>query len=224
MQQTLLRYPNKSHRKIITIPSESTSLAELVGILFGDGGISNPWQIIVSLNSDLDLDYSLYVSDLFQKLFSIKTTARKRPHQKTLVIDCSSSSVLDFLVSKGIVIGNKIAQEFDMPQWIINNPQYKRFFIRGLIDTDGCLDIHQHKVRGKLYKNLGLCFTSYSKRLLHSTASVFQEFGIKPHISNQERSIYLYSYKSVLKYLDTFGSSNPRILRKYDQWRGRLVV
>lgn len=224
MQQALLRYPNKSHRKIITIPSESTSLAELVGILFGDGGISNPWQIIVSLNSDLDLDYSLYVSDLFQKLFSIKTTTRKRPNQKTLVIDCSSSSVLDFLVSKGIVIGNKIAQEFDMPQWIINNPQYKRFFIRGLIDTDGCLYIHQHKVRGKLYKNLGLCFTSYSKRLLHSTASVFQEFGIKPHISNQERSIYLYSYKSVLKYLDTFGSSNPRILRKYDQWRGRLVV
>jgi intein/homing endonuclease len=224
MQQILLRYPNKSHRKVITLPPESTDLAELVGILFGDGGVGNNWQITVSLNSIADLEYSTHVYSLFGKLFHLKPSIRKRPNQNTLTIVCSSMNLLDFLISKGVVRGNKILQEFDIPEWIKTNSEYKKSFVRGLVDTDGCLYIHQHKVGGKLYKNLGLCFTSYSKRLLQSTASIFEEFRIKPYITNQHRNIYLYSYKAVLKYLDTFGSPNPRILRKYDEWRGRLVV
>ena len=224
MQQTPLRYPKKSHRKTIRIPSDDTSLAELVGILFGDGGIGNKWQVIISLNSIADLDYSYHVSDLIERLFGLTPSIRKRPNQNTLVIACSSINLLHFLLSKGVVNGDKVSQGFSTPEWISKNPNFKKSFIRGLIDTDGCLYIHKHTVRGKEYNNLGLCFTSYSKKLLSSVASILEEFDIKPHISNQNRSIYLYSYKSVLKYLDTFGSSNPRILRKYDQWRGRLVV
>lgn len=224
MQQTLLRYPNKSHRKIISTPQESALLAELLGIFFGDGGVSNKWQIIISLNSIADLEYSNYVSRLIEQLFHLKPSIRKRPNQNTLVIVCSSTNLLEFLVSKGVVRGNKVLQEFDIPEWIKTAPEFKKSFIRGLVDTDGCLYIHKHKVSGKEYNNLGLCFTSYSKKLLNSVASIFEEFDITPHISNQNRSIYLYSYKSVLKYLNTFGSSNPRILRKYDQWRGRIVA
>ncbi len=219
-----MQYPNKSHRKTIVIPPENTLLAELIGILFGDGGIGNNWQIVISLNSVADLKYSSYVSDLFDKLFHIKPGIRKRPNQNTLVLVYSSMNLLDFLFSKGIVRGNKIRQEFDIPRWIKTNPMYKIAFVRGLVDTDGCLYIHQHKVNGKLYKNLGLCYTSYSPPLLTSVATIFNEFGIKSHVTNRGRSIYLYSYRSVLKYLDTFGSSNSRILKKYDQWRGRLVV
>lgn len=224
MQQTLLRYLNKSHRKIISLPEEDSCLAELVGILFGDGGIGNQWQVIISLNSVSDLEYSYYITVLFEKLFHIKSSIRKRPNQNTLVLVYSSMNLLDFLFSKGVVKGNKVLQEFDIPSWIKTDPEYKKSFVRGLIDTDGCLYIHQHKVSGKLYKNLGLCFTSHSKKLLLSVATIFKEFGIKPYLTSNNTRIYLYSYKSVLKYLDTFGSSNPRILRKYDQWRGRLVV
>jgi intein/homing endonuclease len=72
-------------------------------------------------------------------------------------------NLLDFLTSKGVVRGNKILQQFDIPEWIKASPEYKKYFVRGLVDTDGCLYIHQHKVGGKLYKNLGLCFSSYSK-------------------------------------------------------------
>jgi hypothetical protein len=86
MQQILLRYPNKSHRKVITLPPESTALSELIGILFGDGGIGNNWQITVSLNSIADLEYSTHVSSLFEKLFHLKSAVRKRPNQNTLII------------------------------------------------------------------------------------------------------------------------------------------
>ena len=119
-----LIYPNKSHRKIIKTPSESSDLAELMGIVFGDGGIDNPWQLVISLNSNSDIEYSRYIVALLTKLFGVKVAVRKRPNQNTLVLVCSSMNLLDFLISKGAVRGNKILHQIDIPDWISCNSTY----------------------------------------------------------------------------------------------------
>ena len=49
-----LKYPDKSHRKEINKPSKSTKLAELMGVIFGDGGMTR-LQLVISLNSISDL-------------------------------------------------------------------------------------------------------------------------------------------------------------------------
>ena len=90
--------------------------------------------------------------------------------------------------------------------------------MRGLMDTDGCLFVHAHRVGGKSYKNIGLCFTSYSPKMLGQVAGVFEEFGIIPHIGTQGRSIYLYRADAVAKYLKVFGTSNKRISSLYEKW------
>lgn len=220
----VLKYPKKSHRKVINTPPDSIELAELLGVIFGDGGINNDWQLVISLNSVADLAYSQYVSQLITKLFNVWTAIRKRPDQDTLVIVCSSMNLLDFLISKGVVKGNKILQKIDAPDWIKANPEFKKAFVRGLVDTDGCLYTHKHLVRSKEYYNIGLCFCSHSKALLISVAKIFEEFGLKPRVAEKKHSIYLYSHKKVLQYLHIFGSSNPRIFEKYNQWRGVRVV
>lgn len=213
-----------SHRKLIKIPPESKELAELMGIEFGDGGINNPWQVVISMNSKLDKDFSVYISKLFNKLFGIKTASRKRPNQKCLVVVASGRNVVDFFVEKGAVRGNKIAQQINIPEWIYKDSEYEKCFVRGLVDTDGCLFIHRHKINKINYKNIGLCFTSYSKKLIISVSDILKKFGIEPHITGQGRHVYLYKKEAVLKYLDIFGSSNPRILNKYKEWRGARVV
>lgn len=210
-----LKFPNKSHRKAIKIPSESSSLAELIGIEFGDGGINNLWQVVISLNSEADKEYAEYVRSLIQNLFNIEVTVRKRPNRNTLVLICSSMNLVDYLVTKGAARGNKILQSIDMPKWIKGNQDYEKAFVRGLVDTDGCLFIHKHRVGKSIYRNLGFCFTSFSKKLTLSVAQALTKFGIKPHITDSGRRIYLYSQKSVEKYLNIFGSSNPRITKKY---------
>jgi hypothetical protein len=45
-------------------------LAELVGILLGDGGITMG-QTVITLNSEADKDYVLYVNELENKLFKV---------------------------------------------------------------------------------------------------------------------------------------------------------
>jgi hypothetical protein len=219
-----LKYPKKSHRKVVRIPPNSIQLAEFIGIEFGDGGISNPWQFTISLNSISDFEYSKYVSNLILELFHLRIMARKRPNQNTLVLVCSSVTVVEFLISKGISQGNKITSKIDIPLWISRDPEYEKVFVRGLVDTDGCLYIHNHFIKGKLYKNLGLCFTSLSPNLVTSVSRILEKNGIKSYIKDEGSRIYLYSAKSVIKYLNTFGTSNPRISNKYLEWRGRIVA
>jgi intein/homing endonuclease len=223
MEISALKYPKKSHRKSVFLPNESEQLAELIGAEFGDGGINNAWQINITLNSILDVRYSVFLAQLITKLFGCAPKVWERKGHR-LLVTTSSTSIVDFLVSKGCVRGNKIAQEFDVPGWISHNPVYSKAFVRGMVDTDGCLYIHHHKVSGKLYHNLGLCFTSYSRPLIQSVAKIFADNGIKPHLSDDRRRIYLYKSNSVVQYLKIFGSSNPRITRKFSEWRGRIVV
>lgn len=223
MDRNLLRYPNKSHRKIVCLPRNSALLAEFLGIEFGDGGIGNPWQIVITLNAITDKDYSQYVSKLIRKLFGITPVIRKRKKENTLQIVISSVTIVDFIVSKGAIRGNKIKQNIDIPLWIHSKKEYEKAFIRGLIDTDGGLYIHRHTTKGILYNNIGFCFTSSSPSLLKSVANIFYKFGITPHIVKNKR-IFLYGEKNVGKYLDIFGSSNKRIINKYRIWRGAGVV
>lgn len=209
---------SKSHRKLITIPIESVHLAELMGIVFGDGGINNVWQVVVTLNASKDTAYAVFVAQLFTNLFGVGVVVRKQPRDNTLRVVCSSMNVVDFLVSIGAVRGNKIRQQIDVPAWINNNELFQKAFVRGLVDTDGCLFVHKHVVGKKLQQNIGFCFTSYSENLLLGVATILEYFGVIPHVADSKRRIYLYSAKAVKKYLEIFGTSNERISSVYENW------
>lgn len=224
MELSLLKYPLKSHRKKISLPEESILLAELLGIIYGDGSIGNPWQVVISLNSITDAGYAKYVSSLILSLFGLEPRLRKRPDQNTLIVVLTSTTAVDFLVEKGAARGNKLINTKGVPSWILANDNYKRFFVRGIVDTDGCIYFHNHFVKGKKYVNIGLCFTNYSPEIVSEISSILAISSIKAHITDKGRRIYLYSEKQVAKYLEEFGSSNPRILEKYKSWRSRIVV
>ena len=224
MRVTSLQYPRKSHRKIVRLPKDSVQLAELMGIVFGDGGINNPWQLVISLNAEADIEYKEYVSSLLSNLFGIDVAIRKRPRQKTVVVVASSTTLVDFLVEKGAARGNKVAQQISVPSWIRENFTFEKAFVRGVVDTDGCLYIHKHTVKKRHYEHVGFCFTSCSLKLIEDVATILKKAAIKPHIADDGRRIYLYSYKAVERYVEIFGSSNPRILTILQLWwDGRAV-
>ena len=221
---SLLKCPKKSHRKSINIPAESVELAELLGIIFGDGGINNSWQVRVFLNSIADFPYSDYIISLVNSLCNLKTHRRIRPFENTLVLTWSSAAFQEFLINKGALYGNKVRQQIDKPTWILKRYPFQKAFVRGLVDTDGCIYTHTHKVGEKTYTNIGICITSYSLPLLKSVYKILQTSGISAHYNTKRTSLYLYSHKAVLEYLRVFGSSNPRIYEKYNNWRGVRVV
>lgn len=192
--------------------------------MIGDGGINNPWQANITLNAEADAYYASHVIHLSETLFDIRPAVRKRANTKTLVISLSSTTLVDYLVRNGLVRGNKIVGNVQIPDWIMEKPVFKLACLRGLMDTDGCLFIHKHKVGKREYENIGLCFTNYAPNIINQAATIFEEFGIIPHVSNKGRRIYVYERDSVIRYMDRFGTSNPRIGTLYENWRRRIVV
>jgi len=157
-------------------------------------------------------------------LFGIVPALRKRKTREALVISLASTTVVDFLVEEGLPRGNKLAAGLTIPPWIMKSRRYRRACLRGLMDTDGCLYIHRHRVGGHIYRNIGLCFSSYAPTMLRQIATIFSECGIVPHVSGEGRKIYLYSQEAVKQYLDIIGTSNPRIERVYLEWKSARVV
>ncbi len=219
-----ITHPDKSHRKSVKLPKESCELAEFIGIMLGDGGINNDWQANITLNSEADAVYAKYVIRLCKELFGVPPAVRTRKDRKALVISLASTTVVNFLVEKGLVRGSKIKGAATIPEWILSNRAYKKHCVRGLMDTDGCLYIHDHVVLQKRYRNIGLCFSSHAAGILGGFATIFEEFGVIPHITNKGRCVYLYQADAVAKYLEIFGTSNPRIQSVHNKWkRGRVV-
>lgn len=216
----LLKYPKKSHRKRVILPKRSIALAEFFGIMIGDGGINNPWQANITINAVADAAYADYVSKLCGRLFGVLPAVRKRKGRQALVISLASTSIVDFLVERGLARGDKLKSGLRIPKWILKKKEYQKACVRGLIDTDGCVFVHTHKVRGRVYKNIGLTFTSNSPELIFQTASILEKFDIIPHITKRGKDIYLYQADTVAKYLKIFGTSNERIESVYKKWKG----
>ena len=220
----LLQYPNRSHRKQVILPDYSVNLAEFFGIMIGDGGINNDWQAKISLNSIADLKYKEYVVALCISLFGFPPAVHYPKSCNVCNISIDSVAIVDLLVEKGLLKGNKLEQGLSIPSWVMEKEEYRKACMRGLMDTDGCLYIHEHTVLGSSYSNIGLCFSSYSPELILQTSGIFDEFGIVPHINKRGTEIYLYKVTAVAKYLEIFGTSNPRISSVYETWKGARVV
>ncbi len=219
-----LKHPLKSHRKKVILPDYSDKLAEFFGIMMGDSGINNLWQSNISLNSVADASYSKYIFKLCKELFGIEPAVRKRKTRNTLIISLASTSIVDFLVDNGLPRGNKLENGLRIPLWILSRRSYKKFCVRGLVDTDGCMYIHRHTCNGIKYTNLGLAFSSYSPILIEQVAKILAEFGIMPHIRKRGTDVYIYKVGSIIKYLEIFWTSNDRIMSVYKKWRDARAV
>lgn len=73
---------------------------------------------------------------------------------KVFRIYVSRSELVKFCKDIGLVIGHKIEQKIDVPDWIKKNEKYFRACLRGLVDTDGCVFTHRYKVNGITIKSL----------------------------------------------------------------------
>ena len=201
--------------KIIKRPTKSENLAEVFGALMGDGGITRR-QVRVTLNSVTDADYIRHLQRLLKNLFVIKVVVVPR---KGRAIDLlmSSRKLVVFLQNRGLIVGDKLKHGLDIPNWINERRVWQKACIRGLFDTDGCTYIDKHVIKGKIYLNLGLSFTSYSPRLLLSYASILKSLSFSPTVTTKKRVI-LRKEKEIFRFFSEIVPSNPRHWKVYNKF------
>jgi hypothetical protein len=183
--------------KNFLIPSYSTEISELSGIMLGDGGISD-YQVIITLN-----------------LFGITPSLYYRKTASAVHIVVSRKGLVEFLVNTcGLVKGHKIKNQASIPDWIKNSTELEIACIRGLIDTDGSIFNHRYYSKAKEYSYKKLSFTSVSKPLLLSAYDILRKMEFNCRLGSNH-DLRIDSVSDMKKYFEVIGSHNPKHLKRY---------
>ena len=203
-------------RKEITFPSKSEDLAEFFGLTLGDGSISK-YQVTISMNSKTDAVYGNFVKKLIAKLFRTNPAVRIA-EKNTLQVVATGRNLIEFLLKHGLKVGDKVAQQVNVPEWIMKNKKFTIRCLRGLIDTDGGIYFHTHVTKGIKYKHIGLCFTSHSTPLLNSVHKILLSLGIEAK-NNKKNHVFIYARNEIRKYMDIVGSNNLKHIKRFKSYK-----
>ncbi|TSC71268.1 MAG: Lon-like ATP-dependent protease [Parcubacteria group bacterium Gr01-1014_49] len=200
--------PRAVHR-----PNRDDNLAEFIGIMMGDGGISR-YQIVITLHHTEDLEYASFVALLVKKLFKIAPSINHSAKNSVNDLTVSRKELVRYLHELGLPIGNKVKQRLDIPAWIKGDPKLAIACLRGLVDTDGCIFTHRYRAKGSWYTYKKLSFTSASKPLRKSVHTLLQKFGFHSRITDKD--VRLDRVEDMERYFSIVGSHNPKHLRRYE--------
>jgi len=191
----------------------SINLAEFFGIAMGDGGMTDR-QLTITLHHINDLAYSKFVVVLIKKLFHITPSVRHIPETSVNLIVISRTGLVNYLHELGLPIGNKVKQNFNIPQWIQQNERYMVACLRGLVDTDGSVFTHTYRSNGKRYSYKKLSFCSASPPLRNTVKAFLKNHGFAVRAS-RGIDLRIESKAGIKLYMDLIGSHNPKHLKRY---------
>ncbi|MBI5122934.1 hypothetical protein HZA75_03695 [Candidatus Roizmanbacteria bacterium] len=197
---------NKNGLIRVVLPDFSSLLAEFVGICLGDGYISK-YQTAITLNTNADKKYILYLVDLINKLFPhVKVSIIQKISENATDVRINSKIVADFFRNMGIVPSNK-----KIPSWIFKKEEYKKACVRGLFDTEGSISfkIYTSNVGKSIYKQLN--FRNIDKELMMFVRDTLISLNLKPTMT-LKKSLYLSNHTSIDIFRKKIGFSNPLTL------------
>jgi len=194
----------------IKLPTKDIRLAEFMGIMLGDGGVA-PYHIHITL-SNTEKKYANYIIDLVNELFGVVPKVHKLKYAQAIDIVIHRKQLVTFCQEIGLVRGNKIKQQIDIPEWIKSNTEFSKACVRGLIDTDGCFYDNSYTSNNKKYSYFKIAFTSASLPLRLSVAKILNDLNIKTSIDHKD--VRINDIQSVQRYIEIIGSHNQKHLDK----------
>lgn len=189
-------------------------LAELVGIILGDGCIKNYKRqkaLQISFNSKDDLDYLKYVKGLVQKIFNIKPIIKFRKTENTADLFLFKKHVVQYLLNQGLVSSPKWDRAI-IPESCLDN-NFDILVLRGLFDTDGCVALTNNN--GTLYPRLELkiCPSPMQKQVISILEKYCFNFKVQ-QLDKKKIRIRINGIKELKKWVSMIGFSNKKHLEK----------
>jgi len=200
----------------------SKELAELIGIILGDGNIwckkGGYYYLRICGDSEKDRDYLLhYVKPLFERLFKKKMRVIKHKTYKELFLVVGNKDVVYTLNYFGLPSGDKKLNNVKIPDWIFKSDVYIKACIRGLVDTDGSVC----PITGRNYPYIW--FTCNIENLRNSFDKAMKILNIKTSKWNLRKSrgadVYIGSKEYVKKYIKIISFKNQRHFHKLKKFK-----
>lgn len=202
-------------------------IAELIGILLGDGSIGIykckaenkikiQHRIKISLHAEDDMEYSKYITSLMKRIFSSRPLIRIRKGEKTLDILLFGKQHVNFLLNE---VGMKVSPKWDSAR-IPNSfteGQIGNMVLRGYFDTDGCVALVNNN--GTFYPRLEMkiCPSPMRKQFIDMLKVRGFRFGAY-QLQNDETRIQINGVKQLEKWYKEIGFSNSKNSKKAEMF------
>lgn len=178
-------------------------LAELIGILLGDGSLHKN-QLSISFDAR-NKEYIQYVRILFKKIFGLDLKYKVLKNTNSAYLYYYNKKLIDKLIELELKRGHKINNRVGIPTWIKENQEYTKRCIKGLIDTDGCI------YTCKREKQTYIKFTNFNFQLLKDFKELTKGLGYSFAKANKNNWC-LYRKAEVARFINE--------LRPFKSYRG----
>ncbi|MBI3033122.1 hypothetical protein HYY69_06620 [Candidatus Woesearchaeota archaeon] len=199
----------KNKTEPILLPGKiDERLAELVGIIAGDGHVSSiNYEISITCHKILDRHYIFeHVAKLFKELFEI--TPKIRDAKKTKGIKCivNSKILFYFMTEKFKHPAGKKKGRLLIPKEIEENNQWLKAYIRGLFDTDGSIYFRREK-------SMVISIISADAIFLDQVRQALKTLGYSPSVSG--KNLYIYDQSQIKRFFNEINPANKKHNDKY---------
>lgn len=202
----------------VKLPIKCPELAEFMGILFGDGYALNKGRIHrieITLNSSEDIHYKEYVCNLIKKLFNLNPKVRIRKQYHRIDIIINSMGMANFVNDLGIPTGRK-KNRLKLPKWVSRNSLFLRYFLRGLVDTDGSLFFTKRGTY-KLNKYPVIEMKLHDRNFISELANALKKLGFA--CVRTKFKVQLNGIKNLEKWVEEIGFKNMNLISRYLIWK-----
>lgn len=154
-------------------------LAYLVGIALGDGNLSNPNGRAIRLRISCFSGYVRLRDEFLETIrFLLPDNKVSIVRRKSRCFDISVySNKLAGWMPWQVGAGSKIEQNAHVPDWILENENYSKACLRGLIQTDGCIYVDHGYPMVNFTNNIGV--------LANNVRAMMESLGFKPNCSKR---------------------------------------
>jgi hypothetical protein len=201
---------------------------EFYGIMMGDGCVSRYYikpekryrtEARITGNSIKDKEYfDYFLVPMLHELFKTNVKPRKRKWENTIDLVSCASNVSGWLVRHGFPVGKKYNLQIP-PSIMSMPPEKKNNVIRGLFDTDGCVAARKDEE----YKYPYVFIWAKNKKLREQIKEILREQGMPAYLHGD--AVVLRGCNNFKIWFKKIGSSNPRNIKKYDEWlsTGKII-
>ncbi len=193
---------------------KSEELAELIGIILGDGEIKKDGSIRISFDPRKDRDF-LYrrVFYLIKNILRIKITFESYKR----ICFWNISFVKYLKINCNLKPGSKFENNWGIPKWCFSKKEYLSAVLRGLFDTDGYFGYCQSSVE--------VMYGRFSDKCINLVADIenaMKYLGLNPvtkHTKDGRFKIRLSNKKEAITFFSLVGTSNLKHIVRFLLWR-----
>ncbi|MDP3742005.1 MAG: LAGLIDADG family homing endonuclease, partial [Candidatus Micrarchaeota archaeon] len=200
--------------KKIESPAFDPELAELVGILFGDGEVKSTGEMRLSFDTKKD---RYFINDRTIPLILQKINPNKISFESYKRIWFQKSSFVNWIISTGFPSGSRPINDAKIPAWCFSNERFLISFIRGLFDTDGIFNFLNHNVE-IMFGRFSAKYTYFPRQLADALLSL----GIHASLQKSKDGrfkIRITGKMNILLFFALIGSSNLKHIIRFLLWR-----